>query len=360
MSSSLAEEPQAEQSEQEPRFYKTYSPHHELPVSGMASITLHALAIGLLVVSYLAMRNFQVSEQHAPPKMSVVQTEGDGGDGNPMGLGSPIGSPETSKTEVNSQTATKATQPDPPMQEKIAEGPKLDLTPPSLDATVSVDPEVIEQLKTVQTAFETRIKDEQDKKPATADVTPPNGKPAFNPKGQLGQGGPGGGVGKGDKKGPGTGVGGTPGGPKATKAEILANRWRFNLSGAPKEHAIKLDSIGFTLAIPDSTGRDFWFIRDLKRRPVELRREKVADWKDAIKWYNHDAASIQGLVQELRLPYRPTTVILLLPADREQIIAQEEFRFAQEQGRDLKSVRGTWFDFRPINGAYQPIALKME
>jgi hypothetical protein len=165
------------------------------------------------------------------------------------------------------------------------------------------------------------------------------------------------GAGKGNKLGPGIGDGGL--GRKATKQEILARRWRFDLTGDPKTHADKLATIGFTVAVADVQGR-FHIIRDIKRRPVELAPADLSKYADAVRWANSDPRSVQGLAQELRLPFVPRFVVLFLPQDREEKIAAAEHAYAARTRRDLRTVTATWFDFRLRGASFDPTVIRQE
>src|SRR5205814_9572308 len=142
----------------------------------------------------------------------------------------------------------------------------------------------------------------------------------------------------GGKKGAGIGKGGI-GGRKATDQEIFAWRWRFDLSGDAKEHARKLAAMGVTVAIPDQNpAAGFFIITDLNRRPVDMKKDNLAAFKDAVKWYNTRAESVQALAAELQLPFVPKFVVLLLPKDREQKMADLEAQYAKAQRRDVNTV----------------------
>jgi hypothetical protein len=215
-----------------------------------------------------------------------------------------------------------------------------------------------------------KITKDADKRSKTPDAKPTNPakggtgvKGASGPaKGTGGQGGTGG-MGKGSKPGPGPG-GGI--GRKATEQEIKAWRWRFDLTGGPKEHADKLDKAGLMVAVPDREGKanpktsTHLFISDLKRRPVTLERGDFTRFDEAVKWYNTKADSVRGLKEELKLPFLPDYVVLLLPKDREAKMAAEELRFAKQHNNDPTKVTETWFDFRLQNGVYEPIATKQK
>ncbi len=182
-----------------------------------------------------------------------------------------------------------------------------------------------------------------------------------NPKGVGGQGGKGDGPGVGGKGGPGTGVGGPGGGRKATRQEVYAWRWRFDLTGDAGEHARKLASLGVTVAIPDANpAGGFFIITDLNRRPVEMKKDNLAAFKDAVKWYNTRAESVQALAAELQIP-TPKFVVLLLPKEREQKMADEEAQYAQKNRRKLETITETWFDFRMLQRrSTEPVVIRQK
>lgn len=337
------------------QFWIRYSPHHEFSLSSLGSIVVHAGIIGglILVGTLLAMR--RDSDVLRPPTMDVVQmSEGGAGDGNPGGQGDgnirkgdPDGpkefrkvanaSPE--KPNLQSPTINLANL---PKTETNLEMPTLDGDDPSVPA---LDNSALTQLN--KAALE-----QVDKAMEIA-------RTSFGTKeGVVGGQGPGYGKGIGDKKGDGTGSG-TPGTRTATRAEILAWRWRFDLTGNPKQHAEKLDAIGVVLALGDGRG-GFYLVRDLKRRPVPLEKADMTKYKDAVKWFNTRPESVAGLAQELKLPFQPQFVVILLPKDREEKVAAEEARYAQQRNRPVQTVRATWFDFEFRDGGYEPVATKQE
>src|SRR5437868_8661124 len=67
----------------EERFWKTYSPHYELPLSSGVSITLHVLIIGLLLLT-----PFLIVRPPAPPvSLDLVEIEGGSGGLDGLGVG---------------------------------------------------------------------------------------------------------------------------------------------------------------------------------------------------------------------------------------------------------------------------------
>jgi hypothetical protein len=282
------------------------------------------------------------------------------------GLGGEPGSPGA--PDAGSRTEQVVPLPDQPAEPRAQSllpkeaPPELDI-PLLDDGTPPVDNELaIELIKIAKQA------DEEVRKAMDLPKAPPSAKPAprkigspgtGNPKGQGGQGGTGGGPGMGAKQGSGVGTGGPGGRPNATKQEVFAWRWRFDLSGDGKEHARKLAAMGVTLAIPDGRG-GFFVVTDLNRRPVELKKDSLVAFKEAVKWYNQKPESLQGLAREFQLKFVPQYVVLLLPKEREEKMAAEEAEYAREQRRDLTKIQATWFDFRLRHGMYDPAVIKQE
>src|SRR5262249_49171120 len=72
----------------EERFWVKYSPNHELPVSSVSSIALHALVIGLLILIGFVLSQYR-QQQRQPVQQDAVEIAGGGGlDGDSTGTGS--------------------------------------------------------------------------------------------------------------------------------------------------------------------------------------------------------------------------------------------------------------------------------
>src|SRR5713101_2229388 len=73
----------------EEKFWKRYSPHHELPLSTASSILIHAIAITVLIVGSIILAKFGFGENKVP--LGVIQIAGgggqrDGAEGPPTGV----------------------------------------------------------------------------------------------------------------------------------------------------------------------------------------------------------------------------------------------------------------------------------
>ncbi len=319
-----------------------YSPHHEFPIAFTAAAALH----GLIFVAILAAGLFLYARWHgepsAPPKLDVAFVMADKADGLAPGGGSDPGTPGNQTEQVDPKEPPKVTN-----DISILSLPKLDQIPPT-KAQPQIDvPTISDAPPNIQKVFEGIERNLTPTPEPTPRIVVPKGAGG-------GQGGGGVGPGKGPGVGPGPGgVGGIPG-EAATRAEILAARWRFNPSGSPHEHVQKLIAAGVRVGFKDGNGF-FWQIADLKKRPVALQREPFEKYKDTVKWFNQEPRSVIGLANELRLPAPPLQFVLLLPQDREQKLADAELKFAKDRNRDLSKVQETWFDFRSVGGSFEPV-----
>src|SRR5262245_49423792 len=230
----------------EQTFWTRYSPHHECLLSWMGSATGHGLVLGIMFPSGLVSISWGRSDAGRPPSMDVVQLPpGDGleegGGGNPA----PFGQHDKEDVQQPKDMKMAAAAPQDKFQEIKA--PQLSVPEaPALDpGNVSEDPfkDLEKELK--------QFKDPPKQAKTQVAIGDPKGN--VGGKGPGGLGGDGVGPGKGRGKGPGIGSG-LPA-RNATRQEILARKWRFDMSGDGKEHADKLAAIGVILAVPDPNGK---------------------------------------------------------------------------------------------------------
>lgn len=320
-------------------FWQKYSPHHEFPVSMTISVLLHATLAVVLVFSGWALAGSLFGET-PPPKIEIAYVPFGGGDQASGGGGGGTFAPPGNKENVELK--------DPPKTDFDPKSPpQIDLVPDK-QTTPEIDIPNI-------TRSELTIPDFKVVLP-----TPPDRRPGTTNPGQGGPGTGGGlGTGKGTGVGPGVGPGSGPGkagsgipGPM-TRAEILAQRWRFDFSGDAKEHLKKLLALGITVGFKDAKN-DFYMIDDLKVRPVTWKPAPFDQYKDSIKWYSQSPVSVLGLSKELQMPGPPAHFVLLLPADREQMIADAELAYARTHRREPQRIETTWFDFHITGGKLQP------
>jgi hypothetical protein len=115
--------------------------------------------------------------------------------------------------------------------------------------------------------------------------------------------------------------------------------------------------VSVVLASPD--GR-YYKAGDLRKRPLDLVPVNPAKNKEEVTWTNRDLASLRRLGQALNLRFVPLSVIIRMPADREQKLAAVEREAMDKLGRREETVRFTHFDFRLENGAFEPFVTRIE
>src|SRR5947209_7489396 len=118
------------------KFWVKYSRHHELPISGMASLAWHTLIIGFIVIVAWVITAGARDEM----PIEVVSLSGDAGSGGLNGTGADRnignGSPRVEAVEA-SQLPPDAQRPTDPLQDI----PGLKITPKDLLKEVEVDQE---------------------------------------------------------------------------------------------------------------------------------------------------------------------------------------------------------------------------
>jgi len=345
----------------EDAFYQRYSPHHEMPLSFAGSLFLHAAVIIALFAGGMGIWLVR-NEAGQPPSMDVVMFsgEGEGGLGGIPGLPGSGGPKSEFVPEAAGQNNAKTDSNTAPLLKEI---PRQEFDIP--DGPMAQTPDdVLRELALLSKDAE-KVQSELKKAAATTKPAGTSKETKFaksngtgGVKGGTGSSGTGtGGAGSGGTGG----TGGTGGSPRQlSKREIFAARWRFDLTGNARQHAEKLAAAGVIVVLPEPRGRFFVRIDDLKRRPVELKPINLPRFEDAVQWRNDDYTSRDTLSKELRLPYVPAFIVLLLPQNRELKMADVEAEFAERTGRDLKGVRATLFDFQLQNGKYEPVVLAQE
>jgi hypothetical protein len=343
--------------------WEKYSRHFEMPLASATSLFLHGTIIGIMAIGGMAFFWAASQEAARPPKMDVVMLEGDGSGLEGLAGEPGLPGPPDAGAPRRTEQVTLQSPPNQPERSAPRKDAPIELELPFIDdSKAPLNPQVSIELERIAKEAQEQAQKELKKPSAQADSgsdkrnTGPRGTGKL--KGQGGLGGSGGGLGMGNRKGAGVGKGGIGPG-NATKQEVYAWRWNFDLSGNAKEHARKLASIGVNIAVQNPKGQVF-FITDLNRRPVPFEPGNLPDPKKVVSWRNTKQDSIGALAQELQLSFMPVFVQMLLPKEREEKMAAEEERFAIEQRRDLKTVRRTWFEFRLRNGAYEPVAVRFE
>jgi hypothetical protein len=331
------------------RFWQRYSPHHEALLAAVGSLTLHGLVFGIPALIALLGLGFwwaTSADAQRPPIMTVVKMVGEEGDGAGGGEPAPLGQPGNEQETAVKPTA-EAT-PTAQVDEKFPVVPSVPMT----DVAEVVSEKAVDPVKDNVTSVLENIgkKAKNAEKPKVVTTAVRKG-PRGVPNGQAD------GKGKGGAGGPGSGSG--PRGVPMTKQQIFAQRWRFDMSGNGREHAAKLAAAGVILIIHDQFNNS-GVVRDLKRLPVRPIPENLMPFKDAVQWTNNRQESLVGLATALQLRFVPIAVQILLPKEREEKMAEAEAAFARKQGRPFDRINETWFDFRLVNGAFEPVVIRQD
>jgi hypothetical protein len=330
------------------RFWQRYSPHHEALLAAAGSLTLHGLVFGipaLIALLGLGLWWSTDAEAQRPPTMDMVTMIGDNGDGvggggDPPPLGQPGNEQEGDVKPVAEQTATAAKR-----DEMFPVFPSTDVA--EVVSEKAVEPAKDDVDKILQEIGKDAKKAERPKVAKTANRIGPRG----DPKGKLG--------GKGVRGAGGPGSGGTPRGVPMTKQQVFAQRWQFDMSGNGRQHAAKLAAAGVILIVHDQFN-NLGVVRDLKRLPVIPLPGNAMAFKDAVQWTNNKPESLVGLAAALQLRFVPIAVQIVLPKEREEKMAEAEAAFALKHNRPFDRITETLFDFRLINGRFEPVVIRQE
>ena len=313
--------PAAKQSSQPPeeRFWIKYSPHHELPISSLASIAWHTFAVVLVIVIAFVVSINRTND------MPIESISLGGGGGNPQGIGPGSG---TGKPSGLVEAATAAERPkDFRAPEKPLQDLDLRVAATDLFAGIADDPEALRQVaKMTERGTEALERlSKMDK----------------NLRDQLlgqGKGGPGSGGGRGVGAGPGDGDGDGPGGRinARTKRKL---RWTmmFNTSSG-QDYLKQLHVLGAILALKPSLGEDVKVVKNLLARPVKLETEDLQKL-DRIFWIDDKHESVEQLIRAMGLEFVPDRIIAFFPKELESQLLIKELGFRNKREDQILETR---------------------
>ncbi len=317
--------------------WKRYSRHNEAPLSGIGSLALHALFIGLLLLLGVIASMFGLA---APQKKQPVElgqiVHGTGDAGAPGTPGGPASQENNKKppTEDIKQPPERSREQFPDQREKL-DASQIAALPQS----IRNDPDAQIFIKRGHPNLE--IFNRVGVKIRLPD---PPGKEGPGGVGQ--QAGPG----SGGQGGQG-GDGGDPAG-KLSRREKRMLRWTMMFDTTSGEsYVAQLRSLGAILGIPKSPqGGDYWLVRDLGRRPAQLLNE---DWTKLgrIQWTDSSQKSARDLADTIRLPFTPTHFIAFMPQSLEAKLAALEKAF---KGLDEDQIYETRFQVVRTGSGYEP------
>jgi hypothetical protein len=329
------------------QFWERYSPHHEAPLSGIGSFTIHFVIAGFLILAgYLGWLGLG-NHRNALP-LDVVNLDVGGGGGDRHGDGDGPGDGALSNKEV--ADTIKPDQPQTPREQKPD---RPELQKPSV-ATENLLPEVakddtmkrfisegnqnLQSLSQVSKNMQAKLRD------------------GLQPAGK-GQGGSGSGGGKGNGKGPGEGDGkGDGSGRIISNRERRMLRWTMQFdTRSGQDYLRQLRGLGAILAIPkDRGGDDYWVIRDLGGRPPRLLDEDVRQLQ-RIFWIDDKPYSVASVMQALGLRQTPDRFVAFMPQELEEKLYKEELKY---NGWPEDEILETIFQVRVTGGRYEPFVTR--
>jgi hypothetical protein len=290
------------------QFWQHYSPHYEAPISGVSSLMVHVLVVGLFVgLGILA----AIWGWNRSPDIQVqaVRIPGGGG-GNPNGVGNGPGvgtGPLVEDTQSKDDTQIE------PLV--LPDRPPLDATQVKVAREVfDNDKEAMRFINTGNPNLDAMMKNlNKDVLNKLRDGLQPG-------KGEGGPGSGGGeGTGHGPSKGPGTGSG------KGTLSEREKRMLRWVMifeTHNPRDYISQLHGLGAIVAIP--TAKDqYEVVEDLNARPAKLKEKDV--WGlNRIFWVDDKPNSVAGVLRELGIARPAAHFVAFMPQELEEKLGRLE------------------------------------
>jgi len=326
----------------EERFWKRYSPHGELPLSGAGSFALHALVVGFLVLWGLYLYSyFNKPSRNLPVESVRLELGGGGGsrtgEGDKPGIGhGPEAAPQG---QDNPQQGNKEEAP-----------PRPDLTPTEVkDLSLKFDSETVRMIQEGPDSMKAFARLNDNVRKRLSDGLRPG----------AGRGGSGSGGGKGTGKGTGEGGGMGEGKQNLSRREKRMLRWsmKFNTRNG-EDYVRQLRGLGAILAIPvkEVKGQppEYKIVRDLSKRPAQLLDEDISKI-NRIYWVDQDSSTPRSSVPEvmnvLGIRLRPSHFIAFMPIELEQELFKLE---RAHKGLDEDQIHETVFRIVESGGHFRP------
>jgi hypothetical protein len=319
------------------RFWVRYSPHHEMTISGMASLAWHTLAIVLMVivawVVTSAKRNDMPMEAVEFDGMVGNGSGGNGGTGNDRNIGNgPL------VEAVATQLPPDVKAPKEPLHD-IA---NLQISAPDLLKNLPEDKDAEREL-----AKMLKIGTQSLEKLANLD-----GRMRDALLGGVGNGSPGknGGAGGGDQGGTGT----SPG----TGNERIRRQARWTITFNTQsggDYLRQIKALGAILAFNNRSG-DLMYVKDLSRSPVQP--EKID--KDELKklnrlfWIDDRHDSVEQLARAMGLDFTPDKVYALFSHEVEKELLRKELAFQNKKEHEIYETR---FQFLMRGNGYEIVVI---
>jgi hypothetical protein len=317
----------------EETIWKRYSPHHELPLSGVSSFGLHALVIGFLIMA-AALGFFGFSKSTRSLPVDPVRLALGGGGGNPNGEGNGPGAGGREENvpdkEGQPQKGTDEAPPRPELNPTEVTRLKEEFTDDAV-RYIQSGPEAAR-------VFGRMDKDLREK--LSSGIRP--GK---------GEGGPGKDGGKDSGKDTGEGSREGPGKANLSQREKRMLRWTLTFETADgMDYLRQLNALGAILAIPTGPKGDLKIVRNLLEHPAKLLDEDLSKI-DRIYWIDDRPPSVLSLVHALGLRHQPDRIIAFMPQELEARMFKMELAY---KGLTEDEIFETKFRVRRTGSGYEP------
>jgi hypothetical protein len=319
------------------QFWRRYSPHHELPLSGISSIAMHVFIGGLVIIAAVWWSRSK-AENDKPLSFGTLEIADDGdaikGETKETGR-QPEG--QIADTPITSSTKSGPVIPPLPIEPK-----------PSLDLPIKESPD-----------YESIIKDNKIAGERIANMPP------FE-KGLLdnlnGKGGPNRDPGREDKPGPNKNPPpGDPNGPPNIKNVHVERqlRWTMNFNTRDGvDYAKQLQDLGAKVAVPLKGEKSkYLLINDLAKPKKTETVEDLASLK-LIWWTDDKARSVEELAKTLEIKPVPSIIIAFFPRDLEDRLVEMELAYAKKNDhKSVDEIAETTFQVKRSKNKYDPVVV---
>ncbi|MBX7103438.1 MAG: hypothetical protein K1X57_05130 [Gemmataceae bacterium] len=294
----------------EPKFWSKYSPHQELPISGLSSAAIHVGCAVLLVL----LLNFVIGGGRDPGMPLEVFDEGTinaGGGGDPNG-----------KAVSNVPGSGRVERAD--TEELPADTPKANAALGGLPDVRDTLPDLPANPLSDRTVDSSAAKNQLDGVGKSAPKGPPQ---------SAGRGGPGSGGGKGKGSGPGEGTGDQAGSQGSIRHK-RNKRWTlsFNTNG---DYLRQLSALGAILVAEYPDGTRVMF-RKLDQSPVPP--EVIdPDIRNRMVWVDERPSAVRELSEAMGVSRMPTAIKAYFPFKLENEMLKLELAYRGKQEEEIHS-----------------------
>jgi hypothetical protein len=316
------------------QFWQRYSPHHELPISGISSIALHVFIGSLVVVGAVWLGQAKAKDKMPVPfGMVQISDTPDGESGNDkMVSGEQVASnlpPIPTTPRQDWKLPPLPNEPMPGLNIPVKEG--IDV-----GSVLKENEEARKRIREMP-ALDRRLLDELANKQAAKDGT-----------GQQGKKGTKGGPEKGDPKADGV----------VNNERVNRKlRWIMNFSTTDgRDYLKQLEDLGAKLAIP-LKGEKYLLINDLSK-PAKTETVDDLSSLNLIWWTDNTEKSVEGLTKALKIKETPAIIIAFFPKELEDRLAKMELAFAEKNGyKSVDEVGETTYRIKQVKSKYEPVVV---